>query len=377
MSPNISTKGLKNLTIMIDKHKIGIVGLGKLGQSLYDVISDTTDMEVVYYDIISQDQKYKYEPIESIKETCTLIFICVSTPENPLYDGSDLFYLHDLKEFDYDYTAVHDTLIDLDGCRGAIIISSTISPKGIDDIILNTGNLRIIYNPFMFEGGNEYNSILNQKNIIIGSNRDPQILIDFYRNISPDAAIHTLSFTESALLKMIHNSYVSLRISFVNAVQRLTYEVGGEAQNILNALKEFPIFNTPRFLNIGLPSGGPCIPRDSLVLSRITKEGLFDDIVSERMIHIDWLSDNIIDLMTIYGKTTISLFGLSYKKGVKSLKGSSAVLLKKSLENKDIKCYVDRETVNSFNVLLNEDSTLLENKSLYYDIWRDRVIVKE
>ena len=93
MSPNISTKGLKNLTIMIDKHKIGIVGLGKLGQSLYDVISDTTDMEVVYYDIISQDQKYKYEPIESIKETCTLIFICVSTPENPLYDGSDLFYL--------------------------------------------------------------------------------------------------------------------------------------------------------------------------------------------------------------------------------------------------------------------------------------------
>ena len=95
------------------------------------------------------------------------------------------------------------------------------------------------------------------------------------------------------------------------------------------------------------------------------------------MIHIDWLSDNIIDLMTIYGKTTISLFGLPYKKGVKSLKDSSAVLLKKSLENKDIKCYVDRETVNSFNVLLNEDSTLLENKSLYYDIWRDRVIVKE
>ena len=160
---------------------------------------------------------------------------------------------------------------------------------------------------------------------------------------------------------MIHNSYVSLRISFVNVVQRLTYEVGGEAQNILNALKEFPIFNTPRFLNIGLPSGGPCIPRDSLVLSRITKEGLFDDIVSERMIHIDWLSDNIIDLMMIYGKTTISLFGLAYKKILTEINNSFS---KDNIEKIKIKLRAELNNAITKDVYIKPEDARIINKLL-------------
>ena len=227
----------------------------------------------------------------------------------------------------------------------------------------------------MFEGGNEYNSIKNQTDVILGireGQTNEEKLINLYDSITSGINYHRLDYVSASLLKMTHNVYVSLRISFVNSVQRLTDELGVEPSPILNSLKLFPIFNKPKFMGIGLPSGGPCIPRDSLVISNsLPNDTFFKGILNERMNHVEWLTKRIIDIMNLMGKNGISLFGLSYKKNVENLKGSSALLLKNSLENVGIDCVVDNESIERLTVVMNSEPEL---RYPYYDVWEDKII---
>jgi len=353
---------------------IGIVGLGKLGKSLYRVISDNTENDLCYYDRIDMGDEFKFRTLKEIDKS-EIIFICVDTPEDERFDGSNFYNIDDINNFDYEYGSIVNTLDSLENNESLIVITSTVSPKYINKIVNKYPNSNIIYNPFMFEGGNEYNSIKNQTDVILGireGQTNEEKLINLYDSITSGINYHRLDYVSASLLKMTHNVYVSLRISFVNSVQRLTDELGVEPSPILNSLKLFPIFNKPKFMGIGLPSGGPCIPRDSLVISNsLPNDTFFKGILNERMSHVEWLTKRIIDIMNLMGKNGISLFGLSYKKNVENLKGSSALLLKNSLENVGIDCVVDNESIERLTVVMNSEPEL---RYPYYDVWEDKII---
>jgi len=354
---------------------IGIVGLGKLGKSLYNVIRDNTDNDVFYYDRVDMGQHYNFKTLNELNEISKILFICVDTPEDEKLDGSNFYNIETVTGFDYNYQSVMDTLREITNQTTTVIITSTTSASYIETIVGEYPNLNIIYNPFMFEGGNEYNSIKNQKDVILGQKLDHSNdteLINLYNSITDDINYHKLPYVSAALLKMTHNVYVSLRISFVNSIQRLSHKFDVDPQPILNSLKLFPIFNNPKFMGIGLPSGGPCIPRDSLVISNsIPQDTFFKEILNERMFHTEWLTERIINVMNLLGKSGVSLFGLSYKKNVDNLKGSSALLLKNSLENNGISCVIDDESKERLSVVLNSDPEL---KYPYYDVWEDKIL---
>lgn len=354
---------------------IGIVGLGKLGKSLYKVISDSTKNTVFYYDRIDMGEEFNFKTISELNDMCNIIFICVDTPEDGRYDGSNFYNTDDVVDFDYEYKSIIDSLNELTNQNTSVVITSTVSPTYIKKIVNDFVYLNIIYNPFMFEGGNEYNSIKNQTDVILGLRKDTtkdKDLINLYDSITENINYHKTDYVSASLLKMLHNVYVSLRIGFVNSVQRITNTFDVPPQPLLDSLKLFPIFNKPKFMNIGLPSGGPCIPRDSLVISSsIPNDPFFKEILNERMNHTEWLSSRIIDIMNLMGKNGVSIFGLSYKKNVNNLKGSSALLLKNSLEKSGVKCVVDEESINRLSVVLNSEPEL---KYPYYDIWEDKIL---
>lgn len=352
---------------------IGIIGLGKLGSSLYKVIEDTTKHNLSYYDLNRLDKEYTYESLDEIVIGKDIIFICVSTPEPEGYDGSKYIHQELLMGFDYNYKSLDGILDRLGDSDSLVVISSTVSPTKIKSIFDREGGPNIVYNPFMFEGGNEYNSIREQKNVIIGTKNDSHLtLLNLYNQITPETTYNILSPLDASLLKMLHNSYVSLRISFVNSIQRLGDVIDLEPQKILNELKTFPIFNSPIFLNVGLPSGGPCIPRDSMVISGLdTHNDLFGDIVNERMNHTDWLSQKVLMYMDMTNKSGVTLCGLSYKKGVDNQSGSSALLLYNELKRMEVKCVIDEEDKSRLTVLLNTDH---KPTTTHYDVWKDELI---
>ena len=353
---------------------IGIIGLGKLGKSLYRVISDNTNNELCYYDRTDMGDQFNFRTLKEVGKS-EIIFICVDTPEDERFDGSNFYNIDNINNFDYDYGSIIEILNSLKNEDSLIVITSTVSPKYIDEIIKKFPQLNIIYNPFMFEGGNEYNSIKNQTDVILGLKKgqnSEKKLVDLYNSITSNINYHRLDYASASILKMTHNVYVSLRISFVNSIQRLTYEIGVETSPILDSLKLFPIFNKPKFMGVGLPSGGPCIPRDSLVISNsLPNDTFFKEILNERMNHVEWLTKRIIDIMNLMGKNGVSLFGLSYKKNVDNLKGSSALLLKNSLEQSGVDCVIDEESIERLTVVMNSEPEL---RYPYYDVWEDKII---
>ena len=350
---------------------ISIIGLGKLGKSLYDVIRDHTHHYVSYNDLVIKEE-YNYWTIKDISILSDLIFICVDTPEDDRLSGSQFYNINEIEEFDYDYNNIVSVLNGLENTKSIVVITSTVSPNHIDYLVNSFSHLTIIYNPFMFEGGNEYNSIKEQENVIIGCKTDPTPLIRLYEEFNKKTRYHITDFKSASLIKMTHNLYVSLRIGFVNSIQRVSDFLDVNPKDVLDPLKSFPVFNNPKFLNIGLPSGGPCIPRDSLVVSKIIPDNQFlSSILEERMNHTLWLTNKIKGLMKSQNKQSVTLIGVSYKKGITSTKGSPALLLKESLERDGIDCYVDNESERSLNVLIN---STVELKYPYYDVWEDKFI---
>jgi len=104
----------------MNKQKIGIVGVGMVGGSLYRFFP-----EAIPYDIV----KYK-ENKEKIS-TADIIFICVPTPYN---------------EAGHDLSMVKDAVDNLKGAK-TIVIKSTVLPGTTDSLQADYPQHKFLFNP--------------------------------------------------------------------------------------------------------------------------------------------------------------------------------------------------------------------------------------
>jgi UDPglucose 6-dehydrogenase len=86
---------------MANTHKIGFIGLGKLGLPCAEVIAKNHD--VTGYDVVTVDTD-KVEQKDTIAECVAdrdIVFVAVPTPHDPDYDGKAPTAHLEPKDFDY------------------------------------------------------------------------------------------------------------------------------------------------------------------------------------------------------------------------------------------------------------------------------------
>lgn len=349
--------------------KINLIGLGKLGYPMSLFLSSSGykiqcfDINSSIYEKIKGDNYlnheenisdfteynnnlFYYDSIQSSFAETDISFITVPTPSK--IDGS---FSLDIVKLILDDLAVYLKNNNINKNPYLINICSTVSPYSCDRELIpyleNKYNLKegvdfvLIYSPYFVALGSVIKTLLNPDFVLIGTRNKDKInnLLNIYNSIySKDVKFKVLSLKEAEITKIFVNTFLTLKISFSNYVQLLSYEDKElSTSRILDAIGEDKRIGKA-FLKPGLPYGGPCLPRDNNAVINFANK---IDVECSLNKSIEFVNNYFIS--TLYEQIkyllennikNISFIGLGYRANTDCMEGSVALkLLDFCLEN--------------------------------------------
>jgi UDPglucose 6-dehydrogenase len=293
---------------------------------------------------------------ESGIENCDVVFIAVGTPSLP--DGNaDLSYVKAAADalgahLDHDFTVVVNKStvpIGSGNWVGTLVREAYIRSKGS----LPDGKFAVASNPEFLRQGSALLDTLYPERVVIGSEEAQAIdtLTNLYRPIlnqdfpapahlpRPDGLsaipVVTCDLASAELIKYAANSFLALKISYMNEIAHLAEKVGADISQIGRGIGLDSRIG-PRFLQAGIGWGGSCFGKDTAALVAISKEyGISMPIVQAardvNYLQRSWVVDTLLlELKTLKGKT-VSLLGFAFKANTDDLRDSPALDIAKQL----------------------------------------------
>ena len=260
--------------------KIGIIGLGIVGNAIYQSFKRKKIEHILVYD------KYKNNGIGKIKNLieCDYIFMCLPTQFS-------------IKEKKYDLSAIIECCNFLDKkCSSTIIIKSTILPYTTRILAKLFKNLSFIHNPEFLTSRTALYDFHYQKYIVIGSHfecskKRLNNLILFYKKFYPKAKIKNCKSIESETMKILCNSFYAIKVQIFTEFYLLCKKLNINYNIIRNLILEKKFVN-PNHTKVPGPDGlisygGMCFSKDSNAVNELMKflktpNMILDSCIKER-----------------------------------------------------------------------------------------------
>jgi UDPglucose 6-dehydrogenase len=253
-------------------------------------------------------------------------FICVSTPMGNL--GSA------------DTSMIEDALGRLEPVVGpgcVIVIRSTV-PIGTNVryrtslSLFKSQQIELAYNPEFFSEGSAVEGFFSPDRIVVGADEQvtAQKVLSLYETL--DAPSLTCDLTSAETVKHASNSFLALRLSFVNELAMLCKATGASYRSVSDGIGLDRRIGK-EFLNPGPGWGGSCFPKDALELvSTSSKMGTPMSTVQAAIGSNQTHLANAAELVTStlggdLNGMTISVWGLSFKAGTDDVRESPAVAI--------------------------------------------------
>jgi UDPglucose 6-dehydrogenase len=227
--------------------------------------------------------------------------------------------------------------------RVAYVVNRVLSGRGLAD----STHAYIVSNPEFLREGMALNDTLYPDRIVIGARESEgvEFVRRLYRPIleqtfSPPSFLGrpsgydlppmiTTDPTSAETIKYAANSFLSLKISFINEIAGLCEKVGADVSEISRGIGLDKRIG-PHFLSAGMGWGGSCFPKDTAALLAIGKEYGYDmPIVTaardvnnlQRLRMVEKLQET---LKGVRGRV-IGILGLAFKPGTDDIRESPAL----------------------------------------------------
>jgi UDPglucose 6-dehydrogenase len=305
--------GHKVIGFDIDLSKIEVLSSGK------STIHELGMTELIVKNLANNNLTFRSN-IETIAE-CEFIFLCVPTPQDA--DGSaDLSYV--IKA-----TKNLSTLVKKDA---TLITKSTVPVNAWKEVVkaLNRSDVAVVSNPEFLREGSAIADFFNPDRIVVGcaSSEKAKQVSDLYKQ--PDVETIITDNSTAELIKYASNSFLAIKLSYVNEVAALCEAVGANAKDVLFGMGKDSRIGS-RFLEPGPGWGGSCFPKDVRAL-RVTAE---DNAISMSLLSAAIDSNEkthrrIVDKVekelgnSLIGKT-ICIWGLTFKANTDDLRESPSI----------------------------------------------------
>jgi UDPglucose 6-dehydrogenase len=280
-----------------------------------------------------QNKKIYFEIEVSKLNDCDYVFLCVPTPQDT--DGAaDLSYV--LK-------AVR-TLSKILKKNSILVTKSTVpvnSWKSIE-LTLNRVDVDIVSNPEFLREGSAISDFFNPDRIVVGcKNIDSAIKVArLYKNEL--AEVISTDNTSAELIKYASNSFLALKLSFVNELAALCENVQA---NVIDVLRGFGKDQRigEHFISPGPGWGGSCFPKDVKALNIISEQNLSAMSLLSATIESNQKTlkrmvdkiERILDNNLVEKK--IALLGLAFKANTDDVRESPAVAIAERLSDRGAK----------------------------------------
>ena len=261
-----------------------------------------------------------------------VIFIAVPTP--PQADGSvDLSFIErvarDIAAAMTDYKIIVDksTVPVKTGEKVAETIKRYCKAKVDFDVVSN---------PEFLREGFAVGDLMKPDRIVIGvrSQRPVAAMKKVYTPFNAPIVVTDINSAE--LIKHASNSFLALKISYINAIAMLCETVGANVQEVAAGMGMDERIGR-RFLNAGIGFGGSCFPKDLSAFIKIAEQlGLDFRLLKEvQRINTEQMErfiKKITDTLWVLKDKKIGVLGLAFKQNTDDIRMSPAIELCQRLQ---------------------------------------------
>lgn len=236
--------------------KIGLIGKGTVGTAVY------RGLEELGHQMSFVDPAYPDTKFEDVLDT-DCVFVCVPTEQA---DNGDC-----------DTSIVEKVMKDLTqaGYKGLVAIKSSVIPGTADRLSEEFSSLKICSVPEFLRAKTAYEDfVYHQDLLVIGSNREEDYAIIEETHGKYPVNIARVKPVEAEVIKYFNNVNHSVQIVFANIAFEICKKLGGDYQNVYNAIIKRECFN-PAYLdcNENLRGfGGHCLPKDTNAWNNLIKK---------------------------------------------------------------------------------------------------------
>ena len=279
---------------------------------------------------------------EEIKwEETDVAFICVQTPNNLETNSVDTRFLE---------SAITE-INNLNNQKLVVTVKSTIPPYEIEKVCNKVGmdKNKITFNPEFLREGTAIEDFFQPDRIVIGGNDPEKLLVlrELYKGF--DAELIETDPISSQLIKYLANTYLPLRLSFVNEAARLIDYSNGNQEDVLKGVGLDSRIGSHYFR----PSpawGGSCFPKDLIEVNNFYKEGevtlpLISNIIESNDIQTKWTVDKLTSILSNENINSVLLIGAAFKEDTDDLRNSPTLDIYKMLLQKDVNTNIYDEMV--------------------------------
>ena len=279
---------------------------------------------------------------EEIKwEETDVAFICVQTPNNLETNSVDTRFLE---------SAITE-INNLNNQKLVVTVKSTIPPYEIEKVCNKVGmdKNKITFNPEFLREGTAIEDFFQPDRIVIGGNDPEKLLVlrELYKDF--DAELIETDPISSQLIKYLANTYLPLRLSFVNEAARLIDYSNGNQEDVLKGVGLDSRIGSHYFR----PSpawGGSCFPKDLIEVNNFYKEGevtlpLISNIIESNDIQTKWTVDKLTSILSNENINSVLLIGAAFKEDTDDLRNSPTLDIYKMLLQKDVNTNIYDEMV--------------------------------
>ena len=354
----------------MEKLRIGVVGLGKLGLPFAAVLANSqfsvtgidansdhvnklklrqfksTEPELNYYLQKNESQLNFSTNFKDLKNI-DVVYLIVPTPSNDSGYFINDYLLNAIKEVGKVWQkATHVR---------TLVIVSTVMPGVTTNYLIPalesaTGekigsNLQVIYSPEFIAIGTVIKDLHEPDLLLIGTNSEESAKEhNFIMNsiIKSEVVTRLLNFEEAELVKLLINNFITTKITFANQIAEFTDLVSGtSASKIAEAIGNDTRIGK-KYLKPGLGFGGPCFPRDTRALVAFAKANNWNSELALAVEEINLRQPKLMlnRIMNNYkGIKKVGVYGLAYKSGASILEESQAVELINNIANMDMEVF--------------------------------------
>jgi UDPglucose 6-dehydrogenase len=257
--------------------------------------------ELLAESLASGRLRFSTDPAEAAG--CDVHFLCVGTPQAPGSQAADLSFVA---------AAIKGLIPVLAGGPRPVVAGKSTVPVGtaawIAQTLAEAGSPAVLaWNPEFLREGTAVHDTLHPDRIVYGlpegePGRHAEGLLDqvYAEALAAGTPKIATDYATAELVKVSANSFLAMKISYINAVARVCEATGADIQHLAQAIGMDERIGG-RFLRAGIGFGGGCLPKDLRAYSARAGElgarglaGLLDQVDAINLAQREWVVSQVL-----------------------------------------------------------------------------------
>ncbi len=298
-----------------------------------------------------------------------VIFICVGTPSLP--DGSaDLSQVEEVARLTAKNMNSYKLLIE----KSTVPVNThQLVKKTVQRYLNRDVPFDVASNPEFLREGSAVYDFLNPDRIVVGveSERAREIMEELYRPLTEKG--FPLLITDPAtaeLIKHASNSFLAMKISFINMVADLCEKTGADVELVAEGMGYDRRIGR-EFLNAGIGYGGSCFPKDVKAFIKIAEDvgldfGLLKEVEKINSERITRFLEKVLNALWTLKDKKIAVWGLAFKPNTDDIREAPSLRIVPELLKKGAKVFAyDPQAVENFRRIFPPGEDLIYTGDKY------------